>query len=72
MAVSICMEMLALEARLLAPVSELRGGVMLVNQLLAAQALISELLSESNLVIRYGISNCRRNRALVFAWKRKR
>ena len=45
---------------------------MLVNQLLAAQALISELLSESNLVIRYGISNCRRNRALVFAWKRKR
>ena len=58
MAVSICMEMWALEARLLAPVSELRGGVMLVNQLLAAQALISELLSESNLVIRYGISNC--------------
>ena len=45
---------------------------MLVNQLLAAQALISELLSESNLVIRYGISNYRRNRALVFAWKRKR
>ena len=30
---------------------------MLVNQLLVAQALISELLSESNLVIRYGISN---------------
>ena len=36
---------------------------MQVNQLLVAQALISELLSESNLVIRYGISNCRRNRA---------
>ena len=36
---------------------------MLVNQLLVAQALISELLLEPNLVIRNGISNCRRNRA---------